>query len=38
MMGAQLQLSRDRIRNAIDVWREDLKGERFQLDGEEITA
>ena len=38
MMGAQLQLSKDRIRNAIDVWREDLKGERFQLDGEEINA
>ena len=38
MLGAQPQLSRDRIRNAIDVWREDLKGERFQLDGEEITA
>ena len=38
MMGAQLQLSRDCIRNAIDVWRGDLKGERFQLDGEEITA
>jgi hypothetical protein len=36
MMAAQLQLARDRIRNAIDVWREDLKGEKFQLDGEEI--
>jgi hypothetical protein len=38
MMAAQLQLSRDRIRNAIDVWRSDLKGERFELDGEEIVA
>jgi hypothetical protein len=38
MMAAQRQLARDRIRNAIDVWRGDLKGERFQLDGEEITA
>jgi hypothetical protein len=38
MMAAQLQLSRDRIRNAIDVWRSDLRGERFELDGEEIVA
>jgi hypothetical protein len=38
MMAAQLQLSKDRIRNAIDVWRGDLKGERFLLDGEEIVA
>jgi hypothetical protein len=38
VMAAQLQLSRDRIRNAIDVWRHDLKGEQFQIDGEEITA
>jgi hypothetical protein len=38
MMAAQLQLAKDRIRNAIDVWRDDLRGERFQLDGEEITA
>src|SRR5262249_49623128 len=26
MMAAQLELARGRIRNAIDVWREDLKG------------
>jgi hypothetical protein len=38
MMAAQLQLGKDRIRNAIDVWRGDLKGERFLIDGEEITA
>jgi hypothetical protein len=38
MMDAQLRLARDRIRNAIDVWRDDLKGERFRLDGEEIVA
>jgi hypothetical protein len=38
MMSAQLQLSKDRIRNAIDVWRADLKGERFVIDGEEIVA
>jgi hypothetical protein len=38
MMAAQLQLGKDRIRNAIDVWRGDLKGERFLLDGEEIVA
>jgi hypothetical protein len=38
LMAAQLQLAKDRIRNAIDVWRGDLKGERFVLDGEEIVA
>jgi hypothetical protein len=38
MIGAQLQLGKDRIRNAIDVWRDDLKGERFVLDGEEIVV
>src|SRR3954470_5810081 len=38
MMNSQLQLGKDRIRNAIDVWRSDLKGERFVLDGEEIVA
>ena len=36
MMAAQLQLGKDRIRNAIDVWKDDLKGERFVVDGEEI--
>jgi hypothetical protein len=38
MLEARLQLAKDRIRNAIDVWRGDLKGERFLLDGEEIVA
>ncbi len=38
MMIAQLQLGKDRIRNAIDVWRDDLKGERFAIDGEEIVV
>jgi len=38
MMAAQLQLNRERIRNAIDVWRDDLRGERFQLDEEEIVV
>ena len=33
-----VQLGKERIRNAIDVWRDDLKGERFLLDGEEIIA
>jgi hypothetical protein len=32
MMAAQLQLAKDRIRNAIDVWKDDLKGEQFDLD------
>ena len=36
ILSAQLQLARERIRNAIDVWRADLRGERFQLDGEDI--
>jgi hypothetical protein len=30
-MDAQLQLSRERIRNAIEVWKEDLQGEQFEL-------
>jgi hypothetical protein len=38
MMTAQLQLGKDRIRNAIDVWQTDLKGERFFIDGEEIVV
>lgn len=38
IMGAQMQLGKDRIRNAIDVWRDDLRGERFVVDGEEIVA
>ena len=32
MMAAQMQLAKDRIRNAIDVWKDDLKGEQFDLD------
>ena len=31
-------MARDRIRNAIDVWRDDLEGEGFQLDGEDFTV
>lgn len=38
MMAASLQLDKDRIRNAIEVWRDELKDERFLLDGEEIIA
>lgn len=38
MMAAHLQLGKDRIRNAIEVWRSDLKGERFVVDGEEIVV
>jgi hypothetical protein len=33
MMAAQMQLAKDRIRNAIDVWKDDLKGEQFDLEG-----
>jgi len=36
IMASQLQLTRERIHNAIDVWRDDLRGERFQIDDEEI--
>ena len=32
MLNAQLRLSRERIQNAIDVWQDDLQGERFNLD------
>jgi hypothetical protein len=35
-MQAEIKLSKERIRNAIEVWRDDLKGERFVLDGEEF--
>ena len=38
IMEAQARLAKERIRNAIDVWRDDLQGECFQLDDEEITA
>ena len=37
IMGAQLQLAKDRITNAIQVWRDDLKGERFELDGQDVS-
>ena len=32
MMAAQTQLAKERIRNAIDVWKDDLKGEQFEID------
>ena len=38
MIDAQLQLAKARIRNAIEVWRNDIRGERFELDGEEIAV
>jgi hypothetical protein len=38
MIAAQLSLAKSRIRNAVDVWRSDIKGERFVVDGEEIVA
>ena len=38
MMNANLNLQKERIKNAIDVWKEDLKGETFQFDGEEIQV
>jgi len=36
MMDASLKRARDRIRNAIDVWRDDLDGERFEIGGERL--
>lgn len=33
MMESGLKLARERIRNAIDVWRDDLRGETFDLEG-----
>ncbi|HMP06451.1 MAG TPA: hypothetical protein PJ982_08895 [Lacipirellulaceae bacterium] len=38
MMDAQMQLQYDRVQNAIDVWRDDLRGERFVINGEEFIA
>jgi hypothetical protein len=38
MIAAQMQVAKDRIRNALDVWRGDLKGERFVIDGEEMVV
>ncbi|HKD38070.1 MAG TPA: hypothetical protein VKB78_14755 [Pirellulales bacterium] len=32
MMDAQLKLAEERIRNAIDVWRDDLAGENLGLE------
>ncbi len=38
MMNSGMRLAQDRIRNAIDVWEDDLRGERFDLgDGEFIA-
>jgi hypothetical protein len=38
MMQAQLRLMKERVQNAIDVWKDDLRGERFVLDGEEFST
>ena len=38
MMTAQHQPGKDRIRNAIEVWKDDLKGEQFLLDDEEFVG
>ncbi|NLE59579.1 MAG: hypothetical protein GX616_14555 [Planctomycetes bacterium] len=35
---AQLRLARERIRNAIDVWKDDLRGEKFDLDDQEVST
>ncbi len=37
MMDAQLRLARERIDNAIEVWRDDLRGEKFDGWGEVIA-
>ena len=36
IMSAQVNLAKDRLRNAMDVWRDDLGGERFQIGDEEL--
>jgi hypothetical protein len=38
MISAGQQAAKARILNAIHVWRDDLKGERFVIDGEEIAV
>ena len=38
MMDAQLQLGRDRIRNAMAVWSDDLKDEKFEDFGDEVAG
>lgn len=37
-MSAQRQLAQERIRNAVDVWRDELRGERFDLGDGEIVV
>ena len=37
MMKAQLRLARERIQNAIDVWKDDLHGEKFEGLHDDIT-
>ena len=37
-MNASLRLARERIGNAIAVWKDDLEGEIFEIDGERISA
>ena len=34
---SQLKLMSDRIKNAIEVWRDDIQGEVFQFDGETFS-
>lgn len=38
MMAAQATLVKQRIRNAIEVWRDDLRGEHFRFDDEVIDV
>lgn len=38
MLSAQVQRARERIANAIETWRDDLRGEHFHIDGEDFVA
>lgn len=38
MMNSQLQLARDRINNALQVWQDDLRGETFEGFGKQTSG
>lgn len=38
MVNSQLRLARQKIANAINVWRDDLRGETFEISAEELAS
>ena len=38
ILKSQLQPQREKIQNAIDVWRDDFKGEVFTIDGQAVKV